>query len=323
MKIFNKIKEYKKTNNLVLAIGNFDGVHLGHQAILEQAKNIAKEKNYRFGVMTFEPHPKTYFNPDLKNFRLTPINIKKRLLTEFEIEELYVIDFNHSFSQTEPEDFIKTWVKDKLNVKHIVVGYDFVFGKNGKGNAETLRQMSSKYDFDVTIVSQISNQDGLNYSSTAVRNALFEGFPLKAASILGRFFELNGRIQLGRQTGAKLGFPTANTAIGNFFKPKEGIYAVFADIILDGKHKILKGVTNIGGSPTFDINNYLVETHLLNFSGDIYKKNLTIYLVDYIRDSIKFNSVDDLIKEITLDTIKAQDILLKYEKSDLLKKYNN
>lgn len=314
MKIWRPFSNQEQNHKpLVLAIGNFDGVHLGHRAIIEKARLIAFQKQMALGVMTFEPHPKTFFNPDLKNFRLTPQDLKSQILSSLGVDYLYVVDFNESFLKVSAEDFIKSWLIDSLKTKHIVVGYDFVFGNNGEGCTDTLIECSRKGAFKVTVIPKVCSPSGEEYSSTAVRAALADGNLLKANAFLGAFFKISGRVKLGRRMGKKLGFPTANLEIGDFCQPKKGVYAVLADVTINNQPKRFKGVANIGGSPTFKIDNYFIEAHLFDFSGNLYKKKLTISLVESIRETIKFKHIDDLKQQIKLDEQKARVILADYK----------
>ncbi|MYM54969.1 bifunctional riboflavin kinase/FAD synthetase [Thalassovita mangrovi] len=290
------------------AIGNFDGVHLGHQSVIEIARREGAKIGAPLGVMTFEPHPRQFFAPNAPAFRLMSREARAHRLEKLGVEKLYELNFNATLSSLTPEDFAAKVIHEGLGLKHVVVGADFCFGKGRAGDVEDLKRFGAELDFGVT-VAELLKGDGIEVSSTAIRNALSEGRPRDAAKMLGHWHRIEGEVIGGDQRGRELGFPTANMSIDGLHPPKFGVYAVLVDI-LEGPHKgRYHGAASMGVRPMFGENRPNLETYLFDFKGDLYGTNLSIGLVDYLRPEAKFDSLDALIDQMNADCAKARDIL--------------
>ncbi|HEY8013360.1 MAG TPA: riboflavin biosynthesis protein RibF, partial [Dongiaceae bacterium] len=250
----------------VVALGNFDGLHLGHQKVIGEALRLAGELDAPCGVLTFEPHPRAYFQPDKPAFRLTPFRIKLRQLDAIGVDYLYLLSFDRAMAERSPESFIVEVLGQGLEPIHLVVGYDFVFGKGRSGNAAMLGDLGRAAGFAVTSVPAAADAEGVVYSSTKVRERLAAGDPLGAARVLGRPWEIEGRVESGDKRGRLLGFPTANVAIGGYLQPALGVYAVKAGIDEGRGTRWLDGVANLGRRPTVGGTRVQLETHLFDFA---------------------------------------------------------
>ena len=296
----------------VVAIGNFDGVHLGHQVVLARAAEIAKAKGAKLGVLTFEPHPRSFFKPDEPPFRLTPFRIKMRHLQDLGVDVAYVLTFDYAMSQRTAAAFVEEVLVQGIGVGHVVVGTDFCYGNKRGGNAKVLAEAGRVLGFDVTAVEAQAGADRRVYSSTLIRRQLLDGQPLAAALTLNRPWEIEGRVEGGEKLGRKLGFPTANIALGEFMQPKLGIYAVKAAIDAgDGLHWI-DGVANLGYRPTVDGKHVLLEVHLFDFAGDLYGRHLRVALLGYIRPEVKFPGLEEMTAQIAADCEIARRMLAEY-----------
>jgi len=302
----------------VVALGNFDGLHLGHQAVIGTALNAAKESGVLAGVMTFEPHPRQFFRPTEEPFRLSPFRIKCRLIECMDVDYLYSQTFDREFSQRSAENFVTEILVGGLNVSQVVVGFDYVFGHNRGGNVDLLRDMAAKYDFKVVAVPELkqTTSGGLRYSSSNVRASLKEGRCTEAAHLLGRYWELEGRVEHGDQRGRTLGFPTANVPHGDYLHPAKGVYAVRAGIDAGLNTVWYDGVANFGNRPTFDKKDLLLEVHLFDFAGDLYHRHLRVALVDYIRPERKFSGLDEIKAQLGKDCETARNLLKNHNFSD-------
>ncbi|MEM7171392.1 MAG: bifunctional riboflavin kinase/FAD synthetase [Pseudomonadota bacterium] len=291
----------------VLAIGNFDGVHRGHQEIVAQAAAKAAELNRSCGILTFEPHPRLFFAPQSAPFRLTPFRLKARLIEALGADHLFVLAFDKQMAGMEADAFVRDVLADGLGVGHVMVGDDFRFGKGRKGDIALLKTMGDELGFGVTSVDQILSTATEAYSSTLVRYHLEQGNPTRAALLLGRYWEIEGRVQTGHQRGRHLGFPTANIALDDILRPAFGVYAVRACIDTGKSPKWHSGVANLGVRPTVDGGNApLLEVHLFDFSGDIYGQHLRVALVDFLRPEQKFDGLDALKAQIAEDSKRAK-----------------
>ena len=294
----------------IIAMGNFDGVHLGHQSVIALARAAAATSNAPLGVVTFEPHPRQLFAPDAPDFRLMNAETRAHRINKLGIDALYELPFNTALSQLSAEEFARAVLAEGLKVKHVVIGADFRFGKGRKGDAEMLCEFGKQMGFGVTVAPLVSDDKG-DYSSTAIREALSTGHPEDAARILGHWHRIDGVVEKGDQRGRELGFPTANISLGGLHLPKFGVYAVFFDV-LDGPHKgVYHGAASLGIRPTFGINNPNLETFLFDFSGDLYGASVSVALVAYQRPEEKFDSLEDLIKQMNIDCFEAREILEK------------
>lgn len=304
------IRDYQFVNpdnrGASVAIGNFDGVHIGHQSVIDLARKAAPEAP--LGVMTFEPHPREYFAPDAPPFRLTGAETRAHRLEKLGIERLYELPFNAALAGLEPRAFAEQVIVEGLRLAHVVVGADFCFGKGRAGTAEDLQRFGKELGFGVTIAPLVTGGDG-QVSSTNIRNALTEGRPRDAAAMLGHWHRIDGPVIGGEQRGRELGFPTANMSIEGLHPPKFGVYAVLVDV-LSGPHAgTYHGAASVGTRPMFGENRPNIETYLFNFSGDLYGTPLSVGLVDYLRPEQKFDSLDALINQMNADCDQARDIL--------------
>lgn len=292
-----------------VAIGNFDGVHLGHQEVIGEAGWIAKAHRIPWVVLTFEPHPRMIFMPKQDPFRITPFRIKSRHVEALDVDHLVVLQFDKEFASRSAEDFIKDVLVDGLAAKHVVCGYDFYFGAKRQGNPDMLLHKGREHGFGFTCVNPVTDTSGVVYSSTRVREYLSEGKPREAWNVIGSPFEIEGRVVEGDQRGRTIGFPTCNVELHEYLKPKLGVYAIRAGVD-HGTHTIWHdGVANIGTRPTFDKRDILLEAHLFNFDGDLYGKHLRVALIDFIRPEQKFQGLDEIKAQIAKDCISAQEIL--------------
>lgn len=290
----------------VVALGNFDGVHLGHQAVITQAGILASALGAVYCVMTFEPHPRLVFQPDLAPFRLTPFRVKTRLIEEMGAELCLMQHFDKAFAAQTAEDFVADVLVGHLGVKGVVVGHDYVFGQGRKGNPAFLREQGLKFGFQVIEVPAVASASGEVYSSTAVRNHLTSGRPWDAAQLLGRVWEVDGRVEHGDARGRTIGFPTANLRLSDYLRPSLGVYAVYAAVEGDEAPQWMPGVANFGRRPTFEKTEDLLEVHLLDFTGDLYGRHMRVQLVDFIRPEQKFAGLDDLKAQIARDAESAR-----------------
>jgi riboflavin kinase/FMN adenylyltransferase len=291
------------------AVGNFDGVHLGHRAVIDLAREAAKAADVPFGVMTFEPHPRQFFAPDAAPFRLMNATARAHRLAKVGVEILYEMPFNAALAGLEPERFARRIIADQLRLAHVIVGEDFRFGKGRKGNTADLRRFGDQMGFGVTVAPMVELAQG-EVSSTAIRQALTDGRPRDAAAMLGHWHRIEGAVTKGDQRGRDLGYPTANMSIAGLHPPRFGVYAVEVDV-LEGPHQgSYQGAASIGVRPTFGENIPNCETYIFNFKGDLYGTALSVALVDYLRPEMKFDAIDALITQMDADCLRAREILL-------------
>jgi len=288
------------------AIGNFDGVHLGHQSVIEIARNAAPEAP--LGIVTFEPHPREYFAPKGPSFRLTNSKSRAHRLEKLGVDLLYELPFNTALSELTPFEFAKNVLADGLGLTHVVIGADFCFGKGRKGTAEDLEALGEQLGFGVTIAPLVKSSQS-QVSSTNIRHAISEGRPRDAAKMLGHWHRIDGPVIGGEQRGRELGFPTANMSIDGLHPPKFGVYAVMVDV-LDGPNQgSYRGAASVGVRPMFGENQANIETYLFDFSGDLYGANLSVALVEYLRPEMKFDGLDALIAQMDVDCATCRQIL--------------
>lgn len=299
----------KSAKGASVAMGNFDGVHLGHQSVLALARTAAASINAPLGVITFEPHPRRLFQPDAPAFRLMSAETKASRFEKLGLDHLYEIPFNAVLAGLSAETFIQDVLADGLGIKHLVVGADFRFGKGRTGDVDMLASLGPNYGFETTIAPLVNDAAG-EFSSTAIRNALSEGRTADATRMLGHWHCIEGVVEKGFQRGREMNFPTANIPLTDLHLPKFGVYAVMVDV-LDGPHKgRYQGAASLGDRPTFadnDIPN--LEVFLFDFSGDLYGATLSTALVEYIRPELKFDGMDSLIAAMNDDCVKARKIL--------------
>ncbi|MFC3228944.1 bifunctional riboflavin kinase/FAD synthetase [Marinibaculum pumilum] len=293
----------------VAVLGNFDGVHRGHQALLNLGRERASALGAPLLVITFEPHPRSFFAPGGPPFRLTSLRSKTRLLAALGVDAVIALHFDAELSRMPADTFVDDLLARDLGLRHVVVGYDFSFGHRRGGNAERLRLGGEEHGFTVDVVDPVG-EGVLVYSSTRIREALGEGLVAKAAQQLGHWWEIDGRIEKGDQRGRTIGFPTANVAMGDHLQPRFGVYAVRA--MLDGgpqPREWLPAVANLGRRPTFDKENVTWEVHFLDLDADLYGLHVRTALVDFIRPEQKFDGLEALKAQIAADALAARDRL--------------
>ena len=303
MKIFNHLNipnNYKKS---ALAIGNFDGVHLGHQKVFKKTKAIAKNKKIKFGVMTFTPLPTMFFNKKVKNHRLANESQKLKLFKKNNIDFVINVPFNKNFFKISAENFIKKIIYKKLQVKFLVVSNNFKFGRNRKGDINLLKSFSKSCGYNLL------NVEPLNYlnksvSSTKIRNHLKNGNVNLANKLLSRTWSIQGTVIKGKKIGRKLGYRTCNIRIKNYIMPKVGIYAV--KVTIGSKKNFHRGVAYLGNRPTFEGNQIFLEINIFGIKKNLYKKKLTVYFLKFLRKDVKFENSDQLVKQMNKDVISAK-----------------
>jgi riboflavin kinase/FMN adenylyltransferase len=290
------------------AIGNFDGVHLGHQAVIDIARTEAARRDAPLGVLTFEPHPREYFHPDGPPFRLMNAEAKAHRLERLGVEILYELSFNAALSSLSPEAFARTVIHDGLGLSHVVIGRDFHFGKDRTGTASDLQVFGAEMGFGVTVADLVET-GGIEVSSTRIREALTDGRPRDAAAMLGHLHRIEGAVIRGDQRGRLLGYPTANMSIAGLHPPRYGVYAVEVRV-QTGPHKgDYSGVASLGVRPMFGENQPNIETFVFDFSGDLYGTHLSVALVEFLRPELKFDSVEALVEQMDRDSLQAREIL--------------
>ena len=299
-KNFNISKNHKGS---IILIGNFDGVHLGHQKLFNLAKSYKKKYSLKIGVVNFDPMPKMFFNQSLKNFRLSSINQKINLLNNLGVDFIATKKFDRTFSKTKSINFIKNILYQKLNAKFIFVSNNFRFGNKREGDVNLLIKNEKKYKYKVVEPKPLSVKQKV-VSSTLIRNLLENGFLEKANKLLGRNWSIVGIVQKGRQIGKKIGFPTCNISIKDYVLAKPGVYAV--KVLRKNNSKYIKGIANLGYRPTFNQQKILLEVHLFNFSGNLYNKYLSVEFLKFIRKEKKFKNVDQLKTQIQTDLTIAK-----------------
>lgn len=290
-------------NPCVLAIGNFDGVHLGHMALLQHARELADVNDLPLHVLTFEPHPRQFFAPDAPPFRLTNAPTRERLLLNAGAHKVIALPFDASLARMSADDFIQQILVAQLNAAYVVVGADFQFGANRHGNVDTL---TASPHF-TTHAMPLKGDDMMVISSTRIRQALLDGNLPAANAMLGHNWGIEGEVIHGDKRGREIGFPTANIAFTDTLCPAYGIYAVWVDT---GDGLMHKGAANIGLRPMFALQKPLLEVHLFDFNGDLYGKTLKVTPVTRLRGEENFNSLDALIAQISNDCTQARDILI-------------
>lgn len=287
-----------------VALGNFDGVHRGHQSVIDHARRASAP----LGVVTFEPHPREVFVPDAPPFRLMNSESRANRLERLGVDVLYELPFGPALSGLSAEAFARTVLADGLGVSHVVVGQDFCFGKGRQGNAAMLRDLGAALGFDVTIAPLLTGADGV-YSSTAIRQALTDGRPGDAARMLGHQHRIDGAVLHGEKRGRDLGFPTANMSIAGLHPPRFGVYAVRVDVLTGPERGSYCGAASLGVRPMFGRNQPNIETYIFDFVGDLYGAHLSVALVAFLRGEEAFDSVEALVAQMHADCARARAIL--------------
>ncbi|NOY48208.1 MAG: bifunctional riboflavin kinase/FAD synthetase [Chlorobi bacterium] len=305
MKIKSTLESYSK-NKSVVTIGTFDGVHIGHQKIIERLVKIAKTENLQAVVLTFFPHPRMVIQKDANIKLINTIDEKSKLLEKLGVNNLVIKEFTLEFSRLTALEFVRDILVNKLQVKHIIIGYDHHFGRNRTANVNDLKEFGEVYDFEIT---EISAQDiaEVTVSSTKIRNALLNGDIKEANTFLGYHFMLTGVVVKGKSLGKQIGFPTANLHIQENYKliPKNGSYIVKSDI----EGKTVFGMMNIGINPTVNGEEQSIEVHFFDFDQDIYDEKIEVQLLDRLRDEQKFNSIASLKAQLFIDKKQSLDYI--------------
>ncbi|MEP2641215.1 bifunctional riboflavin kinase/FAD synthetase [Roseobacter sp.] len=285
------------------AIGNFDGVHLGHQSVIDLARKAAPDAP--LGVVTFEPHPRSFFAPQTPAFRLMSREARASRLEKLGVDRLYELNFNAALAALSPHDFAQRVIADGFGLRHVIIGADFCFGKGRAGTAADLQDFGAAMGFGVTVAPLLSQSDK-TVSSTAIRHALSDGHPQLAADLLGHWHRIEGPVIGGEQRGRELGYPTANMSVDGLHLPAFGVYAVLVDV-LEGPHQgSYHGVASMGVRPMFGENKPNLETFLFDFKGDLYGTPLSVALVEYLRPEEKFDTLEALITQMDADSTRAR-----------------
>ncbi|MBS0479698.1 MAG: bifunctional riboflavin kinase/FAD synthetase [Proteobacteria bacterium] len=288
-----------------VALGNFDGFHLGHQAVVGRAVERARSSGKPAIVATFDPHPMRYFRPDSAYFRLTSLDQRAALFAAAGVDAMYVFDFDAALAALSAEQFVAQCLVGNLGVAGVATGEDFTFGKGRSGDIPLMRKLGEANGFTVDTIAPVQ-LDGATVSSTRIREALRNGEPREAARLLTRPYTIEGVVQHGDKVGRTLGFPTANIDMANYLRPKFGIYAVRGRLS-DGR--VLDGAANLGVRPSFDPPKELLEPYFLDFDGDLYGQMIAVELIDFIRPEAKFDSMDALKAQMADDVTTARRLL--------------
>ena len=300
----NKVKLYKNFNIInnhkksILLIGNFDGVHLGHQKLFKLAKKFKKNTKLKIGVVTFDPIPKMFFNKKLKNYKISNISQKIKFFHEHNVDFVIVKKFDKKFSKIKCQNFVDQILYKKLKAKFIFVSNNFRFGNKREGNVKFLKSKEKDCNFKIINPKPLKKNNTI-ISSTLIRKLIFNGNLKMVNKYLNRNWSIEGVVQKGRMMGRKIGFPTCNIELGDYMEAKSGVYAV--KVYRENKKNCLKGIANLGYRPTFNQRKILLEVNLFNFSGNLYNKKLIVEFTKFIRKEKKFDGIDQLRKQITLD----------------------
>ncbi|WP_026155431.1 bifunctional riboflavin kinase/FAD synthetase [Paracoccus sp. N5] len=288
-----------------VAMGNFDGVHLGHRSVIDAARAACDAP---LGVITFEPHPRQFFAGDAPAFRLMNAESRANRLARLGVDHLYELPFDAVLAGLSPEDFAREVLVGGLGIRHVTVGADFCFGRQRSGSAQTLSQLGAELGFGVTVTPLIGD-GAVEYSSTAIRQALAQGRTRDAERMLGHWHRIDGEVLHGDKRGRDLGFPTANMAVEGLHLPQLGVYAVLVDVLTGPDRGSYKGVASLGVRPMFGQNRPNLEVHIFDFNADLYGQHLSVALVEYLRPEARFDSLDALVAQMNRDSQGAREIL--------------
>ena len=289
-----------------VALGNFDGVHRGHQRVIAQAAKGAREHGCPLGVISFEPHPRRVFQPDQPTFRLMTPHQQARALENLGVDRFYILNFDYEMASLTDREFVEKVLVGGLGVRHVAVGFDISFGKGRSGSPEAMQAYGEEFGFTVSVAEAVGT-DGEKFSSTSVREALRDGHPEAAAAILGRPFAIEGVVRRGKQLGRELGFPTANVMLGDYVVPRFGIYATRTRLP-DGRE--IAGASSIGVNPTTGEEDPKLEVWLFDFDEDLYGQQIETDLIAYLRPEEKFETVELMVEQIRRDEAAARKLLL-------------
>ena len=297
MKIVREFENYTENTPKVLSLGMFDGVHFGHISIINLLKSVAQENNLETAILTFWPHPRKVFNPNDEIKLLNTLNEKLNLLENANLDVVFLKSFDENFRNLTGEEFVRQILVQKLNVKHIIIGHDHVFGKNKSGNFELLQKLSKELDFVVQQLDAVKEGE-FNISSTKIRNCLGNGNIISANKMLGYHYSVSGKVIDGKKLGRTIGYPTANIEVDELkLLPKKGAYIVEVYV----KNKFYKGMLSIGTNPTVNGDKLTVEVYILDFNKDIYGEEITVKFRDFLHEEIKFESLEKLIERLDED----------------------
>ena len=297
MKIIREFENYTENTPKVLSLGMFDGVHFGHISIINLLKSLAQENNLETAILTFWPHPRKVFNPNDEIKLLNTLNEKLNLLENANLDVVFLKSFDENFRNLTGEEFVRQILIEKLNVKHIIIGHDHVFGKNKSGNFELLQKLSKELDFVVQQLDAVKEGE-FNISSTKIRNCLANGNIIGANKMLGYHYSVSGKVIDGKKLGRTIGYPTANIEVDELkLLPKKGAYIVEVYV----KNKFYKGMLSIGTNPTVNGDKLTVEVYILDFNKDIYGEEITVKFRDFLHEEIKFESLEKLIERLDED----------------------
>ncbi len=305
IKVFKNFKINKNYKKSILLIGNFDGLHLGHQRLFNLAKKYKKKTKSKIGVVTFDPIPKMFFNKNLKNHRISNLNQKINYFKKYGVDFVVIKKFDKNFSKIKCDIFIKEVLFKKLNAKYIFVSSNFRFGNKREGDVKLLKSFQKKYNYKIVDPKPLKKKNKI-ISSTIIRKLLSEGNLKKANQFLNRNWSIEGVVKRGRRVGKKIGFPTCNIELNEYIIAKPGVYAV--RVYQRNIKKFFKGIANLGYRPTFNQNRILLEVNIFNFSGNLYNKKLTVEFIKFIRKEKKFDGINQLKKQIKLDLKVAKRI---------------
>ena len=301
MKIYNNLNLNRKHRNSVIAIGNFDGIHLGHLKVINEAKKMAKKNKLPFGLMTFEPVPVMFFNKKIKNHRISSLEQKKDQLKKLKLDFLIIIKFNKNFSSLSAEEFIKKIIHKKTACRFLYVSKNFRFGFKRKGNIKTLEKYGKQFNFKNKIVMPFKTR-GKIISSTFIRKKIRKGQIEEVNKLLNRYWSINGKVIRGQKRGRKIGFPTCNLKLSNYVIPRLGVYAVKVKT----NNISNNGIANIGYRPTFNGQNLLLETNIFGINKNLYNKVITVGFKKFLRAEKKFKDIEYLKKQIKIDIKQAK-----------------
>ena len=302
MKIYKNFNIKKKFKNSAIAIGNFDGFHLGHQKVIKKGKYIARKNNLKFGLLVFHPLPVMFFNKKLKNFRIDSLKQKIESSKKLGIDFLIIKKFDRNFSKTSAENFIRLILHKKLKAKLIFISRNFRFGKNRAGDIHLLKKKESLMNYKTQTISPFKSKNKI-ISSTLIRKNIKKGKINFVNKMLGRAWVIEGMVKKGEKRGRKIGFPTCNLDLGNYMVPKSGVYS---SVIIINKKIKKKGIVNIGYKPTFGKNKLLLEAHIFGLKKNLYDKSIKVMLTKFIRKEKKFKNITQLKKQIKKDIRKVK-----------------
>ena len=306
-----KLEEYSESKPSVVTVGSFDGIHLGHMKLIEKTISISKEEGLKSIILTFNPHPKVILNKKSNFSFLSTYDEKNTIFKSLDFDFLVVKKFDDAFSKLTPEEFVRDILVEKLNVKHVVIGYDHHFGRNGDASYKILNELSKVYNFKVTQIDAYI-KDGISVSSTKIRNYISKGNFELANKLLGYEFNITGTVVKGKSRGKTLGFPTANIVVNSSkILPGNGVYLINSKVF----NKSIHGMMNVGQNPTFKDKEHSIEIHFFDFEKNIYGIRISVNILKKIREEIKFDSSSELSKQLQEDKKKCFQIIKSLKKT--------